>query len=1727
MLDHQTGGWCLTMDGSGGNRMRFRIVGTSGGDDLNRNFTKLQTHLVTFTYNGSIRLGRVDGQTSTMNDTGTIPNNPNADFVLGGCGRDYGTPSAASKVRISEVLIYKEDLSAVDVSKLEGYLAHKWNLTNRLASGHAYASSAPTFDDPLAGVDLTLYWGSNDGGENPAEWEHEVQLGRYHKEQVDVNGFNAYGYQTTWRNDSYLRNIENLRSASHDQYVQLRGEPDSPVLNGMNFEGTADFINSGVIRNTNNNLGWEDNFMTLFTTTFKAPTTGNYRFKMDRKDDRHAMWIDLDQDGVFEGGSGTNGASGNEILNPNGGTTPNVNQDWTSGTRALTGGQEYLLAIGHWQGGGGARIRPWVEIPGGSFVVMNPMDPAQDGYYNVKGLSNGAFLPEQALLEANGTNLVAGNTYYYRIKGVNSQGTDWADSTASFISENALDTSTGTLIFNTDGPTPSWTSSSGAGGSGTIVNRSYTDASSNTISYNVAVYNFDRLNIGDGVSVTLTGKNPLEINVSGDATILSTLDANGTTGTSTAGIRKSKLGGGFGGYKWDGNGWGAGTGPEHLTSADTFNSGGAQFKGWIDFSSSTLVAGSEPGGGSYAGVGGRPEPVGGAGEYQTINASGGTYGDADITHLLAGSGGGGGNERQGGGGGGAIKIVSTGTLTLGASIWADGGAGGARWNEARRSGGSGSGGAIYLKGSNVIINSGVTISASGGLPAKHTNNSYITGGNTWASDGGGAGAAAGGGGRVYLEATSSLINNASSTNSNLVATGGTGTNRSGTDGTVKLIRPQVTSLVFTSGTLVIDTSMATITHSDGSFLAGSFVDKTYTHTDGTGYPYKVCVFTADEINLGAGVLVTLQGSNALSLRTRNNGDFTLSTQLIANGTDGGDHNSDTIGKLGGYAGGGKSKNGSGPGRGANRQYSNEGTGGAYAKEGVKPNSTNVQWGNVNGDYHLSDLLGGSGGGGGSYRAGGSGGGAIELVAHGAGSLKLNTGSRITVNGGDTVHGNDSGGGGAGGSIKLVGGSIENNGELQARGGGLEPGGIAYMDGTGGRIAFDSNGTIKIGNYDLSGHSKNPHNTWELQRYPFLDGTLALKGDSGVDDLSYASGTLTIDTSAAYWHHSGGDHGSGIIQSYDDDGIEYKTCTFTFDSISLTGSVTVDLKGDNSLILKTQSNGNIVVGVDLSADATDQNYDSSRSPSANRHYKSVGKLGGRSGKIAGTFVGEGPGKGQTRVEGAAESDGFKQKGGGGGYGSAGQYSAGGFGEAYGSASLAHLHGGSSGGSGQWMGSGAGGGAISLEAHGDGNLTIQAGVTVSANGSKNNQAETNDRNGGGGSGGSIRLAGNYIVNNGTISAKGGTGAKLPSGGGGRVAFNFRSGLTRGTVDVGSGDYTGTIVENSTPIIINPGVLSITYDNLNYQAPATRANDLVLWYKFDETSGTTVKDSSGNGRDGTAVNAGASSWVPGVMGNGLKLDSGTMQSANSGGQYVDMGTNWTIGGSMSVSTWLYMDIFANYARVMDIGNGADVDNILIAQNGTTSKFQFDVKDSLGGNENHTQNGSALLQQWFHLAVTVTNGDTNAARYKFYLNGSFLGQSGTDKSPPISKVRTNQWLGRSNWGNDAYMKGRFDDFRIYVGELPQLDVSAIYNETASPVAGTVNALYGPTAFTATGLPSGLSIDANGRITGRSTAVGDHNVTIGASNLSGSANSESSLFGLTLINQSSHPQIMHSLRST
>ena len=123
-----------------------------------------------------------------------------------------------------------------------------------------------------------------------------------------------------------------------------------------------------------------------------------------------------------------------------------------------------------------------------------------------------------------------------------------------------------------------------------------------------------------------------------------------------------------------------------------------------------------------------------------------------------------------------------------------------------------------------------------------------------------------------------------------------------------------------------------------------------------------------------------------------------------------------------------------------------------------------------------------------------------------------------------------------------------------------------------------------------------------------------------------------------------------------------------------------------------------------------------------------------------------------------------------------------------------------------------------------------------------------------------------------------------------------------------------------------------------------------------------------------------------------------------------------------------------------------------------------------------------------------------KVYKNGIFVGQSGADKSPPDNITRGQQWLGRGAYQWSPYFKGKMDDIRLYQGDLTAAEVSSIYAETAPPVAATIGSLYGPTAFTATGLPTGLSIDSAGQIKGRAIAIGDHSVTVGASNLSGAA---------------------------
>ncbi len=254
---------------------------------------------------------------------------------------------------------------------------------------------------------------------------------------------------------------------------------------------------------------------------------------------------------------------------------------------------------------------------------------------------------------------------------------------------------------------------------GTGVDGAYT-ASANT-SIVGGTYNFTTFNIDPGVTVNVTGTQPLIIYSTGNVTINGSLTANGGNGGN--GVTYVSGGNGGIGVAGGANGgvgsFASGSGPITAFAGSGAGGVGNQGAGW-----------SGGGGAGYALMGSPSDGVGGFG--------GPIYGDANITLLESGSGGGGGSGGYdcgaggGGAGGGVIVIQSTASIIIGAtgSISANGGNGGSDGTGNCGGGGGGSGGAIYLAAPSVT-NDGVinSLGGLGGASMVPGSPYYGTGGN--------------------------------------------------------------------------------------------------------------------------------------------------------------------------------------------------------------------------------------------------------------------------------------------------------------------------------------------------------------------------------------------------------------------------------------------------------------------------------------------------------------------------------------------------------------------------------------------------------------------------------------------------------------------------------------------------------------------------------------------------------------------------------------------------------------------------------------------------------------------------------------------------------------------------------------------------------------------------------------------------------------------------------------
>lgn len=219
------------------------------------------------------------------------------------------------------------------------------------------------------------------------------------------------------------------------------------------------------------------------------------------------------------------------------------------------------------------------------------------------------------------------------------------------------------------------------------------------------------------------------------------------------------------------------------------------------------------------------------------------------------------------------------------------------------------------------------------------------------------------------------------------------------------------------------------------------------------------------------------------------------------------------------------------------------------------------------------------------------------------------------------------------------------------------------------------------------------------------------------------------------------------------------------------------------------------------------------------------------------------------------------------------------------------------------------------------------------------------------------------------------------------------------------------------------------------AAISDGLQVWYKFDETGGTFAYDSSGNGNNGIIVGGSNASWsTTGRNGSGCISFSGS----NTTQAYVSLPANiadtYT---TMTAAAWVYCtNSTSDAVSLFTFGPAAASSPskyIMMLLNGT----RFMITTSSNGGEQNITTGTTLTRSvWQHIAVTL-NGNTGI----LYVNGSEVARN-TDmtlKPSDLAPMAGGNFIGRSEWTADRYLKGSIDDFRLYNRALSPTEIGSI----------------------------------------------------------------------------------------
>lgn len=245
---------------------------------------------------------------------------------------------------------------------------------------------------------------------------------------------------------------------------------------------------------------------------------------------------------------------------------------------------------------------------------------------------------------------------------------------------------------------------------------------------------------------------------------------------------------------------------------------------------------------------------------------------------------------------------------------------------------------------------------------------------------------------------------------------------------------------------------------------------------------------------------------------------------------------------------------------------------------------------------------------------------------------------------------------------------------------------------------------------------------------------------------------------------------------------------------------------------------------------------------------------------------------------------------------------------------------------------------------------------------------------------------------------------------------------------------------------------YCNPNARSPLLDEVNLTANWRFNEGTGSSASDSSGNGHTGTIDGA---DWCNGYQAQGLDLEQSSNQYINCGDNDAFTFTNGsdTFDSEFSFCAWIKLE---SVGVIQGLLGKYQIDQVAkreyFLRIGADNKLTFNLFDHTLNNYGHRIGIDSTTEFstdiWYFIVATYDASEIEAG-LKLYVNCTL-------ETPISDSAGTYNGMGNGNTslglgidGLTSELDGIFDEVRIYDKELSQAEINDLFNYTIAAIEG------------------------------------------------------------------------------